>query len=179
MCNNKLAHSGSLLKLISLELMILSNHLILCHPLLLLHSIFPSIRVFSRESVLHIRWVKYQSFSFSISPSNEYSRQISFRIDWFDILAISSKGLSRVFSNNTVQKHQFFGAQQFIGHGNELGFFSGCIEKPLKRFVLKCMSHILIYIDSNFCFCSNNQLERSNKEARRLVKMQLIQTHMQ
>ena len=65
-----------------------SNHLILCHPLLLLPSIFPSIRVFSDESVLRIRWPKYWSFSFSISPSNEYSRLVSFRIDWFDLLAV-------------------------------------------------------------------------------------------
>ena len=65
-----------------------SNHLILCHPLLLLPSIFPSIRVFSSESVLHIRWPKYWSFSFSISPSNEYSGLISFRMDWLDLLAV-------------------------------------------------------------------------------------------
>ena len=65
-----------------------SNHLILCHPLLLLPSIFPSIRVFSNESVLHIRWLKYWSFSFSISPSNEYSELTSFRIDWFDLLVV-------------------------------------------------------------------------------------------
>ena len=65
-----------------------SNHLILCHPLLLLPSIFPSIRVFSKEPVLHIRWPKYWSFSFSISPSNEYSGLISFRTDWFDLLAV-------------------------------------------------------------------------------------------
>ena len=86
-----------------------SNHLILCCPLLLLCSIFPSIWVFSSESPLCIRWPKYWSFSFSISPSNEYSGLISFWIDWFYLLAI--KGLSRVFSNTTVQKHQFFGAQ--------------------------------------------------------------------
>ena len=65
-----------------------SNHLILCHPLLLLSSIFPSIKVFSSESLLHIRWPKYWSFSFSISPSNEYSGLISFRIDWFDLLTV-------------------------------------------------------------------------------------------
>ena len=81
------------------------------HPLssLLLPSIFPSIRVFSNESVLCIRWPKYWSFSFSINPSNEHSGLISFRMDWLDLL--QSKGLSRVFSNTTVQKHQFFGAQ--------------------------------------------------------------------
>ena len=72
----------------SFELVIPSNHLILCCPLLLLPSIFPSIRVFSSESALHIRWPKYWSFSFSISPSNEYSKLISFKIDWFDLLAV-------------------------------------------------------------------------------------------
>ena len=86
-----------------------SNHLILCHPLLLLPSIFPSISVFSNESVLRIRWPKYWTFSFSISPSNEYSGLISFNMDWW--ISVMSKGLSRVFSNNAVQNHQFFGAQ--------------------------------------------------------------------
>ena len=73
---------------LSLESVMPSNHLILCRPLLLLPSVFPSIRVFSKESVLHIRWPKYWSFSFSISPSNEYSGLISFRMDWFDFLAV-------------------------------------------------------------------------------------------
>ena len=86
-----------------------SSHLILCHPLLFPLSIFPSITVFSNESALCIRWPKYWSFSFSISPSNEYSGLTSFRMDCFDLLL--SKGLSRVFSSTTVGKHQFFGAQ--------------------------------------------------------------------
>ena len=77
--------SRSLLKLTSLELVMPFNHLILCRPLLLLPSIFPSIRVFSKESVLHIKWPKYWNFSFSNSPSNEYSELISFRTDWFDL----------------------------------------------------------------------------------------------
>ena len=81
-------NSWSLLKLMSIESVMPSNHLILCHPLLLPPSIFPSIRVFSSESDLHIRWPKYWSFSFSISPSNEYSGLISFRMDWFDLLAV-------------------------------------------------------------------------------------------
>ena len=80
--------SQSLLKLMSIESVMPSNHFILCHPLLLLPSIFPSIRVFSSESVLCIRWPKYWSFSFSISPSNECSGLISFRIDWLDLLAV-------------------------------------------------------------------------------------------
>ena len=87
-----------LLKLMSIESVMPSNHLILCHPLLLLPSIFPSIRVFSNELALRIRWPKYWSFSFSISPSNEYSGSISFRGDWFDLLAVQRtlKGLSHL-----------------------------------------------------------------------------------
>ena len=81
-------NSQSLLKLMSIMSVMPPNHLILCHPLLLLPSIFPSIRVFSNESVLRIRWPKYWSFSFSISPSNEYSGLISYRMDWFDLLAV-------------------------------------------------------------------------------------------
>ena len=83
-----ITNSQSLLKLMSIELVMPSNHLILCCPLLLPPSIFPSIRVFSNESVLHIRWPKYWSFSFSISPSTEYSGLISFRMDWLDLLAV-------------------------------------------------------------------------------------------
>jgi len=97
--------SWSLLKLMSVESVMPSSHLILCRPLLL-PSVFPSIRVFSSESVLHIRWPKYWSFSFSISPSSEHSGLISFRVD---CLILQSKGLLRVFSNTTIQKHQFFG----------------------------------------------------------------------
>ena len=83
-----ITNSRSLFKLMSIESVMPSNHLLLCHPLLLLPLIFPSIRVFSNESVLHIRWPKDWSFSFSISPSNEYSGLISFRMDWLDLLAV-------------------------------------------------------------------------------------------
>ena len=86
--SQSITNSQSFLKLMSIESVMTSNHLILCHPLLLLPSIFPSIRVLSNESVLHIRWPKYWSFSFSISPSNGYSGLISFRIDWLDLLAV-------------------------------------------------------------------------------------------
>ena len=112
--------SQSLLKLISIVLVMPFNHLILCYSLLPLPLVFPSIRVFSNESALRIRWPKYWSFSFSISPSSEYSGLISFRIDWFDLLAVQGtlkgvgcKGLKGVglFSNTTVQKHQSFDPQ--------------------------------------------------------------------
>ena len=83
-----ISSSQSLLKLTSIKLVMPCNQLILCHPLLLPPSIFPSIRVFSSESVIHIRWPKYWSFSFSINPSSEYSGLISFRVDWFDLLAV-------------------------------------------------------------------------------------------
>ena len=102
-----ITNSWSFLKLMSIESVIPSNHLILCHPLLLPPSIFPSIRVLSNESALCMRWLKYWSFSFSISPSNEYSGLISFRIHWFDLIAVQQER----FSNITVQKDQFFGAQ--------------------------------------------------------------------
>ena len=106
-----ITNSQSLLRLMSIELVMPHNHLILCHPLLLLPLIFPSIRVFFNESVLGIRWPKYWSFSFSISPSNEfeYSGLISFRIDWFDFLAV--QGTLKSLLQTTVQKHQFFGTQ--------------------------------------------------------------------
>ena len=102
-----ITNSQSLFKLMSTKSVMPSNHLILCFPLLLLPSVFPRIRVFSNESVLHNKWRKCWSFSFTISPSNEYSRLISFRMDWLDLLAVQS----RVFSNTTVQKHQFFSPQ--------------------------------------------------------------------
>ena len=89
-----------------------SSHLILCRPLLLLPLVFPSIRVFSSESVLHIRWPKYWSFSFGISPSNEYSGW--FPLGLTGLISLLSKGFSRVFSNTTVQNHQFFGNQFFL-----------------------------------------------------------------
>ena len=95
-------NSRSLLKPMSIESVMPSSHLILCCPLLLLPSIFPSIRVFSDESVLHIRWPKYWSFSFSISPSNEHSGLISFRMDWVDLLAVQGtlKSLLQQHSSN-------------------------------------------------------------------------------
>ena len=103
--------SWSLFKLMSTESVVPSNHLILCRPLHLLPSIFPSIGVFSSELALRIRWPKYWSFSFIISPFNEYSGLTSFRMDW--LISLQSKGLSRVFFCTTVEKHQFFSAQPY------------------------------------------------------------------
>ena len=107
-----ITNSRSLLKLMFIESVMPSNHLILCRPLLLLPSIFPSIRVFSNESVLHIRWPKHWSFRFSISPSNEYSRLISFRIDWFDLLAV--QGTLRSLLQHHSSKASIFQCSAFF-----------------------------------------------------------------
>ena len=127
--------SQSLLKLMSIELVMLSNCLILCRPLLLPPSIFPSIRVFSNEAVLHIKWPKYWSFSFSISPSNEYSGPISFRMDWMDLLAVQGT-LKSLFQHHSskasILRHSAFFIVQLshpyvtIGKFNwEIFFFCG------------------------------------------------------
>ena len=105
-CPSQTPKVWSLPKLMSIESVMPSNHLILCRPLLLLPSIFLIIKVFSNESALHMRWPKYWSFSFNISPPSEHPGLISFRMDWLE-----SKGLSRVFSSSPVQKNQFFSAQ--------------------------------------------------------------------
>ena len=116
--------SWSLLKLMSIQSMMPSNHLILCRLLLLLPSIFPSIGVFSRESALHIRWPEY--WSFSISPSNEYSGWFSFSIDW--LISLLYKRLSRVFSSTTMQKHQFFGVHPSLWSNSHI--YKRLLEKP-------------------------------------------------
>ena len=102
----------SLLRSMPIESVMMPNYLILCHPFLLLPSTFPSIRVFSNESALCIRWTKYWSFSYSNSPSNECSGLISLGLT--GLISLQSKGLSRVFSSTTIQKHQFFGTQPFF-----------------------------------------------------------------
>ena len=122
--------SWSLLKLISIESVMPSNHLILCHPLLFLPSIFPSIRVFSNDLALCIKWPKYWSFSFSISPSNECSGLISFRIDWFDLLAIQGT-LKRLL--------------------NSIFFFSSCIKRMALKLGKQCM-HSQVKLSKNLYF---------------------------
>ena len=118
--------SQSLLKLMSIELVMPSNNLILCCPPLLLPSIFPTFRVFSSESALCIRWRKYWSFSFSISPSNEYSGW--FPLGLTGLISLQSKGLSRVFSNTPVQTHQFFSAWLSLWSSSHI--FTCLLEKP-------------------------------------------------
>ena len=115
--------SQSLLTLISIESVMPSNHLILCYPLLLLPSIFPSIRVFSNESALHIKWPKYWSFSFSISPSNEYSRLISFRMDWLDLLAVQGT-LKSLLQHHNWKASVLQCSAFFIGTKNKRWAFS-------------------------------------------------------
>ena len=125
----------------SIESVMSSNHLILYCPLLLLPLIFPSIGVFSNEWVFCIRWPKYWSFSFSISPSSEYSGLNSFRMDWC-LISLQSKGLSRVFSNTTVQEHQFFDSRLSLQSDSHI--HSWLLEKTIaltrQTFVGKVMS---------------------------------------
>ena len=114
-----ITNSWSLLKLVSIELMMPSNRLIICCPLFLPHSIFLSIRVFSHESVLHIRWPKYWSFTFKNSPSNEHSGLISFRMHWLDLLA--DQGTLKSLLQDHIHKHQFFGTQPFLWFTSHIG----------------------------------------------------------
>ena len=121
-------NSQSLLKLMSIESVMTSSHLILYRPLLLLPSIFLSIRVFSNESFLCIRWSKYWNFSFSFSPANKYSGLISLGL--IGLISLQSKGLSRAFSNTTVQKHQFFCTQPSFSMVQLSHAHTWLLEKP-------------------------------------------------
>ena len=121
-----ITNSQSMLELMSIKSVISSNHLILYLPLLLLPSIFPSIRVFSSESVLRIGWPKYWSFSFIISPSNEYSGLISFRMNWLDLLAV--QGTLKSLLQRHSSKHQYFGTQLSLQSNSHI--HSWLLEKP-------------------------------------------------
>ena len=116
--------SQSFLKLMSIELAMPSNHLFFCHPLLILTSVFPSIRVIPNESTFHIRWPNY--WSFSISPSNEYAGLLSLGLA--SLISLLSKGLSRVFSSTTAQKHQFFSTKPSLGSNSHI--HTWLLEKP-------------------------------------------------
>ena len=124
----------------------ISNHLILCHPLLLMPSVFPSIKVFFNELTLHSRWPK--SWSFSTSSSNEYSVLVPLRL--IDLISLQSKGLSRVFSNTTVQKHQFFGAQPSLWSNSHIAYMTigKTIVLTMWTFVSKVMSLLLNTLSS-------------------------------
>ena len=143
----------SSLKLMSIESVMPSNHLILWRPLLLLPSIFPSIRVFSNESALCIRWPQYWSFSFSISPSSEHPGLISFRMDWLDLLAV--QGLSRVFCNTTVH-HTWLILYWIYCVSTEFLFSWGT-----KRMNF-AVSHGLWQIGDSYSVCVNWEKERMN-----------------
>ena len=121
-----ITNSWSLLKLMSIELVMPSNHVVLFNPLLLLPSIFPSIRVFSNELALYIRWTKYWSFSFSISPSNEHSGLNSYRMDSLDLLAV--QGTLKSLLQTSIQKHQFFSAHVYLQ--SKYHIRTSLLEKP-------------------------------------------------
>ena len=124
-----ITNSWSLLKLMSIESVMPSNHLILCRPLLLLPSIFPSIRVFSNESVLHIRWPKYWSFSFSITPSNEHSGLLSFRMDWLDLFTVQGTLKNLLKSINSLVLSLLYGPTLTSIHDYWKNQF--CLDGPL------------------------------------------------
>ena len=135
--------SRSLLKLMSIESVMPSNHPIFCHPILFLPFTFPIIRTFSSESTLYIRWSKYWSCSVSVSPFNEYSGLFSLGIDWFDILTV--QGISRIFSNTTFWKHQFFHSQPSLWSNSH-------IHTWLKMYGKIIVLTIWTFVDSDVCF---------------------------
>ena len=146
-----ITNSQSLLKLMSIKSVMPSNHFILCPPLLLLPSIFPSIRVFSNESVLHIRWPKYWSFSFNISPSNEYSELISFRIDWLDLLAVQGtlKSLLQHHSSKAsiLRRSAFFMVQlshPYMATGKTIALTRWTFVGKVMSLLLNMLSRLVI-----------------------------------
>ena len=159
-----ITNSWSLPKLISIESVMPSNHLILCHSLLLLPSVFPSIRVFSDESALHIRWPKYWSFSFNISPSNEYSGLISFRMDWLYLLAVQGTLKSLLQHQNSkasILRHSAFFIVQLshpymttvksiaLTRQTFVGKVMSLLFNMLSRLVIECWFHILFFQGAN------------------------------
>ena len=150
-------NSWSLLKLMSIELVMPSNHLILCRPLLLLPSIFPSIRVFSNESVLPIRWPQYWSFSFGISPSNEHSGLISFRIDWLDLLAVQGT-LKSLLHHHSLKASVLWCSAFFIVQLSHPYMTTGKTMALTRwTFVCKVMS-LLFNMLFGHCFSSEEQV---------------------
>ena len=147
-----ITNSQSSLKLMSIDSVMPSSHLILCRPLLLLPPIPPSIRVFSNESTLHMRWSTYWSFRFSISPSNEHPGLISFRMDWLDLLAV--QGTLKSLLQHHSSKHQFFGAQ-FSSQSNSHPYTTTgkTIALTRRTFVAKVMSLLLNMLSREVLLC--------------------------
>ena len=147
-------NSRSLLKLMSIESVMPSNHLILCHPLLLPSSIFPSIRVFSNESVLLIRWPKYWSFTFSISPSNEYSGLISFRMNWLDLLAVQGtlKSLLQHHSSKTSTLWHSAFSHPYMTTGKTIALTRQTFVGKVMSLLLNMLSRLVItFLPRNKC----------------------------
>ena len=147
-----ITNSQSLLKLMSIESMMPSNHLILCHPLLLLSSIFPSIRVFSNESVLCIRWPKYWNFRFNISPSNEHSGLISFRMDWLNLLAVQGTLKSPLPHHNSkasiLQRSAFFLVQcsyPYMTTGKTITLTRQTFVSKVMSLIFNMLSRLVIF----------------------------------
>jgi len=146
-----ITNSWNLLKLMSIRSMMPSNHLILCHPLLFLPSIFPSIRVFSSQSVLHMSWPKYWSFSFSISPSNEYSGLISFTIDCFDLLAVQgtlNSLLQHYTSKASILRHSAFFLVQlsylYLTTGNTIAFIRWTFVSKVMSLLFNMLTRFVV-----------------------------------
>ena len=146
-----ITNSWSLPKLMSIELVVPSNHLILCHPFLLLPSVFPSVRVFSNESALRIRWPKYWSFSFSINPSNEHQGLISFRMEWLDLLAVQGplKSLLQHHSSKASipQRSAFFTVQlshPYMTTGKTIALTRRTLVGKVMSLILNMLSRLVI-----------------------------------
>ena len=160
-----ITNSQSPLKLMSIELVMPSSHLILCRPLLLLPSIFPNIRVFSNESVLRIRWPKYWSFSFTISPSSEHPGLISFRMDWVDLLAVQGtlKSLLQHHSSKAsiLQCSGFFIVQlshPFMTTGKTIAFTRRTFVDKVMSLLFNMLSRLVITFSSSFIFLVTSKL---------------------
>ena len=162
-----ITNSQNLLNLMSIKSVMPSNRLILCHPLLLLPSIFPSIRVFSNESALHIRWPNYWSFSFSISPSNEYLGLISFRMDWFGLLAVQGILKSLLQHQNSKASVLWHSAFFTVQLSHPYMTTGKTIALTRQTFVSKAMSllfHMLSSLVITFLQRSKSLLSKSSKE---------------
>ena len=163
-----ITNSQSLLKLMSIKSVMPSSHLILCQPLLLLPPIPPSIRVFSNESTLHIRWPKYWSFSFSISPSNEHRGLITFRMGWLDLLAV--QGTLKSFLQHHSSKHQFFSAQLSSQYNSHIH-----TSKGIQFSSVQSLTRVQLFVTS---WIAARQASLSITNPQRLLKLMSVNAHI-